>query len=52
MALNTKNLSDGHAIPYATRLGNDRGPLISGIAARAYISKLQRAYMSLWVGTL
>lgn len=50
MALNTKNLSDRHAIAYATCLGYDRGPLISGVAAKAYLSQLQRAYMSLWVG--
>ena len=45
-----KSLSDAHAIAYATRLGYDRGPFISGVAAKSYISKLQRAYMSLWVG--
>lgn len=46
----TKNLSDQHAIAYASRLGYDRGDFISGVAAKAYISKLQKAYMSLWVG--
>ena len=45
-----KHLSDHLAIAYATRLGYDRGPFISGVAAKAYISKLQKAYLSLWVG--
>lgn len=46
----TRNLSDQLAIAYAIRLGYDRGHFISGVAAKAYISKLQKAYLSLWVG--
>ena len=46
----TKSLSDQLAIAYAVRLGYDRGHFISGVAAKSYISKLQKAYLSLWVG--
>ena len=42
---NTKNLSGEHAIAYADRLGYDRGRFISGVAAKAYITKLQNAYL-------
>ena len=50
MCHKTRCLSDQHAIVYATRLGYDRGHLISGVAAKAYISRLQKAYLSSWVG--
>ena len=42
---NTKNLSGEHAIAYANRLGYERGGFISGVAAKAYITKLQKAYL-------
>ena len=38
---NTKNLSGEHAIACAGHLGYDRGCFISGISAKAYITKLQ-----------
>ena len=42
----TKNLSDQLAIAYATCLGYDGGCFISGVAAKSYISKVQKAYLS------
>ena len=43
---NTKSLTGEHAIAYAGHLGYDRGDFISGVAAKAYISKLQNAYLN------
>ena len=43
---NTKNLSGEHAIACAGHLGYDRGCFISGISAKAYITKLQNAYLN------
>ena len=45
VVVKVKNLSGEHAIAYASRLGYDRGRFISGVAAKAYISKLQNAYL-------
>ena len=43
---NIKSLTGEHAIAYAGCLGYDRGRFISGVAAKAYISKLQNAYLN------
>lgn len=47
VVINTKNLSGEHAIAYAGCLGYDCGHFISRVGAKAYISKLQNAYLDL-----
>ena len=42
---NKKSLSGEHAIAYVGWLGYDHGRFVSGGTARAYIKKLQHAYL-------
>ena len=40
-----ENLSGDHVIAYVDRLWYDHGHFISGVVAKAYIKKLQNAYL-------